>query len=175
MSNIKAIESTVTDLVAEEFAAMDYELVRVKLTPGGRYMTLQIMAERRDRKPMTVEDCVRISRQLSPKFDLAESLNGRYTLEVSSPGVERPLVRLQDFERFTGHVARIELEAPLGGQIGGQKRFQGSIVRVTGKASDAQIEIRTDGGQVQVPARSIARARLIFSENNIDARDNTKH
>jgi ribosome maturation factor RimP len=175
MTDTKIIENQITDLIARELAAMEYELVRVKLTPGGRYLTLQIMAERQDRKPMTVEDCVKISHALSPRLDQADPLAGRYTLEVSSPGIERPLVRLQDFERFTGHVARIELDGPLGGRAGGQKRFQGSIVRVTGKTPDAEIEIKTESGEVRVPAKAIARARLVFAENSADHRDNTKH
>jgi len=175
MTTTKAIEHQVTDLIADDLAAMDYELVRVQLTPGGRFLTLQVMAERKDRKPMTVEDCVKVSHALSPRLDQADPLTGRYTLEVSSPGIERPLVRLQDFERFTGHVARIELEAPLGGQTGGQKRFQGSIVRVTGRAPDAEIEIKTANGDVRVPANAIARAKLVFTETLPDVRDGTKH
>ena len=105
---------------------MEYELVRVQLTPGGRYLTLQVMAEREDRQPMTVNDCVKISSAISPRLDEADPLAGKYTLEISSPGIERPLVRLQDFERFAGQMARIELDrsrstarrrpAPLHGQ-----------------------------------------------------------
>jgi len=175
MTNTKDIEQQVTGLIASDLAAMDYELVRVQLTPGGRYLILQVMAERKDRKPMTVEDCVKISRALSPRLDEADPLAGRYTLEISSPGIERPLVRLQDFERFTGHVARIELEAPLDGKTSGQKRFQGSIVRVTGKTPDAEIEIKTEQGDVRVPARAIARAKLVLTDKLLKAKEDTKH
>jgi ribosome maturation factor RimP len=160
MPQTKAIESRVEELIGGTLAAMQYELIRVQLTPGGSYLTLQVMAERSDHKPMTVEDCVKISHAISPRLDEADPLAGRYTLEISSPGLDRPLVRLQDFERFTGHVARIELDEPLGGQ-GGQRRFMGSIVRVTGKSPDAEIEIKTETGAIRVPAKTIAKAKLV--------------
>ena len=171
MMDIKAIESRVTALAADDLAAQGYELVRIQLTPGGRYMTLQVMAERTDNKPMTVDDCARISHMISAKLDAADPLAGHYTLEVSSPGIDRPLVRLKDFERFAGHTARIELAAPLGGQ----KRFQGNIVRVTGNAPDAEIELKTEAGAVRVPANAIARAKLVLTEALLGAQGGTKH
>lgn len=175
MTNTKSIESTVADLVASDLAAMKYELVRVQLMPGGRYLTLQVMAERTDRKPMTVDDCAKISRVLSPKLDEADPLAGCYTLEISSPGTERPLVKIQDFERFAGHMARIELEAPLDGKTGGQRRFEGNIVRVTGNAPDAEIEIKTETGDVRVPANTIAKAKLVPSDARPAVKGGTKH
>jgi ribosome maturation factor RimP len=175
MTSTREIEGTVTDLVAKDIAAMGYELVRVQLTPGGRYLTLQVMAERGDRKPMTVEDCAKISRALSPKLDKAEQLEGRYTLEISSPGIERPLVKVQDFARFTGHMARIELETPLDGKTGGQRRFEGSIVRVTGNAPDAEIELKTETGELRVPANTIAKAKLVPADTRPAVKGSTKH
>ena len=171
MTGTKEIEGKVSALVGDDLAALGYELVRVQLTPGGRFMTLQVMAERMDNKPMTVDDCARISRAISAKREQTDPLAGRYTLEVSSPGIDRPLVRLKDFERFAGHTARIELEAPLGGQ----KRFQGSIVRVTGSSPDAEIELKTEAGAVRVPANAIARAKLVLTEALLGAQGGTKH
>jgi ribosome maturation factor RimP len=173
MPNTKAIDSKVEEMIAETLAAMQYELVRVQLSPGGRYLTLQVMAERADRKPMTVEDCVKISHAVSPKLDEADPLAAQYTLEVSSPGLERPLVRLKDFERFAGQMARIELDQPLEGPGGGQRRFTGSIVRVKGNAPDAEIEIKTDAGDVRVPANTIAKARLVITD--LPRKGGTKH
>ena len=171
MTDIKATENRVTALATDDLAAQGYELVRVQLTSGGRYMTLQVMAERVDAKPMTVDDCARISHMISARLDQDDPLAGRYTLEVSSPGIDRPLVRLKDFERFAGHTARIELEAPLGGQ----KRFQGNIVRVTGNAADAEIELKTETGAVRVPANAIARAKLVLTDALMRAPVGTKH
>ena len=175
MPQTKAIESKVEDLIAGKLAALHYDLVRVQLTPGGRYITLQVMAERVDRKPMTVEDCVKISHAISPCLDEADPLKGQYTLEISSPGIERPLIRLQDFERFAGHVARIELDAPLDGNANGQRRFLGSIVRVTGHTPDAEIEIKTETGAVRVPANAISRAKLVPADTPPDTKGGTRH
>ncbi len=172
MANTKELEKTVTDLIGGELAAMGYDLVRVSISPGGRYLTLQVMAERLDRKAMTVEDCVKISHAVSPALDAADPLAGRYTLEVSSPGTDRPLVRLQDFERFTGHTARIELAAPLGGIAGSQRRFEGSIVRVTG---NAEIELKTEQGDVVVPANTIAKAKLVPNDVRRPLKGGTRH
>ena len=169
MTNTKAIESKVEVIIAGALAAMQYELVRVQLTPGGPYLTLQIMAERADRKPMTVEDCAKISHAISPQLDEADPLAGRYTLEISSPGIDRPLVQLKDFERFAGQTARIDLDQPLQGS----RRFTGSIVRVTGKAPDAAIEIKTDAGDVRVPANAIAKAKLVNADT--PRKGGTKH
>jgi ribosome maturation factor RimP len=175
MMNIKAIENDVTAQVADGLAGLGYELVRVKLTPGGRYLTLQVMAEHVDGKPMTVEDCAKISNAISPRLDEIETLKGRTTLEVSSPGIDRPLVRLKDFERFAGHVAYIELATPLGNQAGAPRRFQGSIVRVTGTAPDAEIEIKTEAGDVRVPASAVAHARLVLTDALMKSKSDTKH
>jgi ribosome maturation factor RimP len=132
-------------------------------------LTLQVMAERADGQPMTVNDCSKISHAISDRLDTFGDLADRYTLEVSSPGIDRPLVRLKDFERFTGHVARIELEAPLDSVGGKKKRFQGSIVRVTGSAPNAEIELHTEAGDVRVSLQSIARARLVLTDALLNA------
>jgi ribosome maturation factor RimP len=167
----KALETKVSDLIAGDLAAMGYELVRVQATSGGRYTTLQVMAERTDGQGMTVNDCVKISHAASDKLDTDDKMVDRYTLEVSSPGVDRPLVRLKDFERFTGHVARIDLEAPKDGK----RRFEGSIVRITGEEPDAEIEICTEAGAVRVPMSNIARAKLVLTDALMNAKVGTKH
>jgi ribosome maturation factor RimP len=172
---MKSIESKVAELVADDLASAGYELVRVQLTPGGRFLTLQVMAERADGKLMTVADCVAISRTVSAKLDEAAPITDHYTLEVSSPGIDRPLVRLKDFERFTGHVARIELAAPLHGAAGGQKRFEGRLVRVTGQAPDAEIEIKTETGEVRLALNAISRARLVLTDELLNAKSGNKH
>jgi ribosome maturation factor RimP len=133
------------------------------------------MAERIDGKPMTGSDCTQISHVLTGKLDEADGFADHYTLEVSSPGIDRPLVRLKDFERFTGHIARIELEAPLDNGQSKTKRFQGSIVRVTGTVPDAEIEFRTEAGDVRVSLQSIARARLVLTDALLNATGGSKH
>src|SRR5205823_15005961 len=105
-------------IIEPSLAVMGYQAVRLAFV-GARGATLQIMAERVDGAAMTVEDCAEISRAVSALLDVADPIASAYTLEVSSPGIDRPLVRPEDYERFTGFEARIELTRPLDGR----KRF----------------------------------------------------
>ncbi len=116
-------------IIEPSLDAMGYRLVRVMQTGGLRRPTLQVMAERRDEEPMTVEDCAEISRAVSALLDVADPIAGAYMLEVSSPGIDRPLVRPEDYDRFVGFEARIDLSSPLDGR----KRFRG---RVLGREAD---------------------------------------
>lgn len=115
------IETKVSELIAPSLDALGYELVRVQIN-GQTNRTLQIMAERKDRRDMTVDDCAEISRNISAILDVEDPVPGAYDLEVSSPGIDRPLVRRDDFERFAGQVARVETGRP----IDGRRRFRGA-------------------------------------------------
>ena len=115
-------ESALADLIGPTADAMGYELVRV-VVAGRDRPTLQVMAERRDRKAMTLGDCEGLSRALSAKLDVEDPIKAQYVLEVSSPGIDRPLTRAVDFDRFKGHVAKIETKAPLDGR----RRFSGTL------------------------------------------------
>src|SRR5919112_4232717 len=106
---------------------LGFRLVRVKVSGQGG-CTVQIMAERED-GTMTVEDCETVSRALSPVFDLEDPVGRAYHLEISSPGMDRPLVRSQDFERWAGHEAKIEMAVP----VDGRKRFRGVVRGVEGE------------------------------------------
>lgn len=174
MTKGQELETQIIGLVGDNLAALGYELVRIEPLGGGEYVTLQVMAERSDGKPMTVSDCTKISHAISDRLNAVGDLADRYTLEVSSPGIDRPLVRLCDFERFTGHIARIELQAPVEG-AGSKKRFQGSITRITGAAQSAEIEFHTEAGDVRVPLQSIARARLVLTDALLNATSGSKH
>jgi ribosome maturation factor RimP len=135
---------------------MGFELVQVRMIGGSR-QTLQVMAEPIDRaRGMTVDDCAGISHAISAVLDVADPIQGAYALEVSSPGVDRPLVRREDFTRFAGFEAKVECERP----IEGQKKFRG-ILR--GLENDAVL-LELDGGPVRVPIDSIRKAKLTLSE-----------
>src|SRR6185437_285557 len=114
---------------------LGYRLVRVKIS-GADGCTVQIMAERPD-GTMVVEDCETISRALSPVFDMADPVNRAYRLEISSPGIDRPLVRKSDFDRYAGSLVKIETEIP----IDGRKRFRGQLLGTEGEAA----KLRQDG------------------------------
>src|ERR1700687_6079712 len=120
--------NAIARIIEPSLEAMGYRLVRVALT-GAQRPTLQVMAERRDEAPMTVEGCADISRSISALLDVAEPLAGAYMLQFSSPGIDRPLVRPEDYDRFAGFEARIDLVEPLDGR----KRFRG---RLLGRAEE---------------------------------------
>jgi ribosome maturation factor RimP len=139
---------------------MGYRLVRVVVT-GGRRTTLQIMAERRDDQPMTVDDCAQISNSLSALLDVADPIVGAYQLEISSPGVDRPLVRREDYDRFRGFEAKIELLRP----VDGRKRFRGRLLGTAGES----VRLATEIGESELPLEAVARAKLVLTDDLIAA------
>lgn len=151
----------VSEILEPVVQSLGYRLVRVRLmSSGGR--TLQIMAERPDGS-MTIEDCERLSRAVSPILDVEDPVEGSYRLEISSPGIDRPLVRLEDFSRWAGHEAKVEMKTPLDGR----KRFRGTIEGAEGgkivlllppKAKDAAPET------VELPFDLIGEAKLVLTD-----------
>lgn len=142
-------------LIAPSLEDMGYAVVRVRLTGQGRPI-LQIMAERADGRGMTVDDCADISRVVSALLDVEDPVRGPYTLEVSSPGIDRPLVKPHDFARFAGHVARIETKRP----IDGRKRFRGTLV----EATERSVRMGVDDGVVELPFEAIEKAKLVITD-----------
>ena len=139
---------------------LGYRLVRVRLS-GLRRKRLQIMAERVSDGQMVVEDCAKLSRRISALLDEHDPIPEEFDLEVSSPGIDRPLMRLEDFQRFVGHDAKLETLAT----IDGRKRFKGAIVGVEGgnvrmKLPDSEIE-------VVLPFAGLADARLVLTDRLI--------
>lgn len=135
--------------------AMGYSLVRLQVT-GQRTLRVQIMAERDDARPLTIDDCAMLSRSLSAKLDEADLIATPYTLEVSSPGIDRPLVKLMDFERFAGNLARVDLHEPMEGR----RRFTGRLLGVDG--TDVRIEV--DSAEARLPFERIGRAKLLMDD-----------
>lgn len=153
------LEARLNDLIAPVVSAAGYELVRVRVT-GGNTKTLQVMAERPD-KTMTAEDCARLSRALSPALEAADPIEGNYNLEVSSPGIDRPLVREKDFEDWRGWPAKLELNR----LVEGRKRFKGVLAGM----DDGKIAFDIDGEDETAlfPLEWIANAQLILTEDLI--------
>ncbi len=147
-------------MIAPSLEAMGYRLVRV-LVAGGRRPTLQIMAERDDERPMTTDDCAEISRAVSALLDVEDPFPGPYTLEVSSPGLDRPLTRPQDYVRFAGSAARLETRLP----INGRRRFKGTLLGLEGES----VRLSTDAGEAAIPLAEIARAKLMITEELLAA------
>ena len=150
----------ITTLISPSLAAMGYRLVRVAFT-GGRRPTLQIMAERRDDAAMSVDDCADISRTVSALLDVADPIPVAYALEVSSPGIDRPLIERDDFARYAGYEAKIEMA----NLIDGRKRFRG---RLLGVADDA-VRVALADREVALPLTDVVRAKLVLTDELLAA------
>jgi ribosome maturation factor RimP len=142
------------DPVAE---AAGYEIVRLRLMGGGVQRRLQIMAET-PAGEMVVEDCARLSRALSAVLDAADPISGEYVLEVSSPGIDRPLTRLQDFETYEGYEAKIELDR----LAEGRKRFRGVLAGVEGDA--VAIDLEGEDHTALIPFAWLVEAKLVLTD-----------
>jgi ribosome maturation factor RimP len=143
------------DPVAE---AAGYELVRVRLMSGSQSRRLQIMAERPDGE-MNVDDCTRLSRAVSEVLDAADPIEGDYLLEVSSPGIDRPLTRLKDFETYEGLEARLELDR----LADGRKRFKGELAGIDG--DNVALNQEGEDETVLIPFAWITEAKLVMNDN----------
>nr|MEA2797543.1 ribosome maturation factor RimP [Phenylobacterium sp.] len=143
------------DPVAE---AAGYAIVRLRLMGGEHARRLQIMAERPSDGDMNVEDCARLSRAISEIMDAADPIAGEYTLEVSSPGVDRPLTRLPDFEAYQGYEARIELDR----LAEGRKRFKGMLAGVEDGA--VAIDLEGEAETALIPFAWITEAKLVLTD-----------
>ena len=156
------LEARIAHIVEPVATALGYRLVRVKLS-GLNGTTLQIMAERPD-GTMTVEDCERLSRDTSPALDVEDPIERAYHLEVSSPGIDRPLVRRSDFVRWAGHVAKVEMAR----STHGRKRFKGRLAGLDGDSAAIELEAPLDGEtRVLLPLADIDEARLVLTDELI--------
>lgn len=155
----------VEELIAPSLEALGFELVRVRYGGSGR-PTLQIMIERQDHAPLTVDDCATASKSISALLDVEDPIGGAYNLEVSSPGLDRPLTRLSDFERFAGFHAKIEMTAPIDGRM----RFRGRVLGV----ENGKVRISADDGSAVVPFETIKKAKLILTDELISAAQSQK-
>jgi ribosome maturation factor RimP len=137
---------------------MGFQLVQVRMAGTAR-RTLQVMAEPLDRtRRMTVDDCAEISHAISAVLDVADPIPGAYSLEVSSPGIDRPLVRPEDFARFAGFEAKLECAEP----IEGRRRFRGVLRGLEG--DDVVLVEQEEAGLVRIPHAAVRKAKLTLSE-----------
>lgn len=157
-----SLTDNIANLIAPSIDALGYELVRVTLA-GSTRKVLQIMAEPKDGRVMAVEDCARVSRAVSAILDVEDPISGAYSLEVSSPGIDRPLTRPKDFARFAGHEAKIETHEP----IDGRKRFKGILKGVAAE----HVKIDSEGAEVALPLNQIAKAKLVLTDALIAAHE----
>ena len=150
----------VEQLIGPSLGDMGYDIVRVMLS-GDKRAKLQVMVERHDDEPMTVEDCAGVSRAVASILDVANPISGSYVLQVSSPGIDRPLTRLGDFERFAGFEARLETRFP----IEGRRRFHGRLLGLEGH----RIRLATDRGEVALDFEALTKGKLVLTDELIAA------
>ncbi|OUS12855.1 ribosome maturation factor RimP [Rhodospirillales bacterium 47_12_T64] len=143
---------------------MGFDIVRVTVTGGEERKTLQVMAEHSDLKEtMTVENCSDISRAIEAMLEVEDPIAGAFRLEVSSPGIDRPLTRLADFARFVGFDARIEMSI----NIDGRRRFKGKLLGVEGEA--IHLDLEEEEAEVYLRFQDMSRAKLLLTDELIAA------
>jgi ribosome maturation factor RimP len=156
----QGVAARVASIAAPVLEGLGIRLVRVRVS-GTAGCTVQIMAERPDGS-MSIEDCEAASRALSPVFDVEDPIDREYRLELSSPGIDRPLVRLSDFKRYAGHEMKVEMAVG----VAGRKRFRGTLLGVEGEAARLQRKDAAEGepAEVLLPIADIAEARLVLTD-----------
>ena len=152
---MRTLTEQIEALVVPSIEALGFLVVQVKLMDTHKSRMLQVMAERPDGS-MSVEDCSTISKQLSALLDVEDIITGEYRLEVSSPGIDRPLVKRSDYEKYAGHSAKIETVLP----IKGRKRFTGVIQSVDGD----EITLKVDNADVLIPLADVQAAKLVLTD-----------
>ncbi len=155
--NHTGLEGRIAEIIAEPLEAQGYELVRVQVM-GTESPTVQIMADRADNAAFTLDDCAAVSHLLSAVLDVEDPISSAWTLEVSSAGIDRPLTRTKDFNRYAGFEAKIELNFP---GPNGRKRFTGVLISADSEA----VQLKDGTGEVlALPRASIKKAKLILSD-----------
>lgn len=151
----RKIEEIITPLVEERHL----RLVCARLVNESHGMVLRVMAEDPETKNLGIDDCAALSQEISALLDVEDPIDGRYLLEVSSPGVDRPLISAQDFVEYQDYEVKIEIDPPLDGQ----KRFRGRLRGMT----DGDIILDTDQGELAVPFSGVTKAKLVMNDELI--------
>lgn len=156
------VAQQVEDVLMPSLQAMGFDIVRITMMGGHERPILQIMAERADHQGLNVEDCAQISRAASAILDVEDVVGGAYVLEVSSPGIDRPLTRPADFARFVGSVVKVTMEVP----ADGRRRFTGAIL----SATDTQVDMDVDGQKVTLNFDQMQKAKLVIADDILKKR-----
>ncbi|WP_203070467.1 ribosome maturation factor RimP [Falsiroseomonas ponticola] len=157
----EGLEARIATAILPTLGQLGYELVRVQVS-GKERPVVQIMADRADQAPFTVDDCETISHSVGAVLDVEDPIKGEWMLEVSSAGIDRPLTRAKDWNRFAGHLATVELVVPQDGR----KRFRG--IALGADADSARLRLE-DGTQLDLPRGNIRRAKLVLTDELIAA------
>jgi ribosome maturation factor RimP len=158
---LSGLEARIAAAIMPALVDMGFELVRVAVL-GREHPTVQIMADRADGELITVEDCEAISHAVSAILDVDDPMPGAWELEVSSAGIDRPLTRVKDWNRFAGHLAKAEVGVP----VDGRKRFAGVVLGANAQVARMRLD---DGTEVALPLADMRKARLVLTDALIEA------
>lgn len=153
---MQTFEQKLTDLLSPALEAKGLELVLIKLVDGANRKTLQVLVENAKTGRVTLDECADASRTISALLDVEEAISGAFNLEVSSPGIDRPLVKRADFERFLGFDAKLEVKLP----IDGRRRFKGQLLMLEGD----DITMKIDGESHVIALANVASAKLVLTD-----------
>jgi ribosome maturation factor RimP len=156
----EALPERIRAIIGPSVEALGYSVVNIRVPEGNR-RTLQVMAERTDSKGMTLDDCTLISQTVSALLDVEDPITSAYSLEVCSPGIDRPLFNAADFARYVGHAVKLEVLLPMNGR----KRFNGIIQ----KADDTHVVIAFDNTEAEIAIDNIRQAKLVLTDALIKA------
>ena len=159
------LASRIQNLIEPTVGDLGFGIVRVRIS-GKKKLSMQVMVEHKDGQGMTVDDCATVSRAIAALLEVEDPVKGAYTLEVSSPGIDRPLVRIGDFDRFQGFQAKIETKR----SFDGRRHFNGRLLGVEGEG----VRIMIDGQEVKLPHPDIHRAKLVLTDDLIAASEENK-
>lgn len=146
-------------LIAPSLTDMGYDIIQIQIS-GSDQQSLLITIDRLDEETVNVEDCANVSRAVSAILDVEDPIEAAYTLEVSSPGIDRQLTRPRDFERFAGHEAKVELEQ----SIEGQRRFKGKLLGYVDDHIHLETDIQGERVEIALPYSDVRQAKLVMSD-----------
>lgn len=156
------LEEKLTQLMQPVVTDLGFDVVLVSVIGEGGTKTVQVLAQDPQTRNLGVEDAAKISRAISALLDVEDPIEGKYRLEVSSPGIDRPLVQAADFEHYAGYEAKLEIATPL---ENGQRRFRGVLKGL----QDKNVVVETDRGQVELPLSELTKAKLVLTDKLIKA------
>jgi len=161
LPHLTGLDARIAERIAPTLADLGFELVRLSVL-GKEMPTIQVMADRADGTLISIEECEQISHAIGAVLDVDDPIPGAWSLEVSSAGIDRPLTRAKDWDRFAGHLARIELDAP----VDGRRRFSGVVL---GTREGSGVVRLDDGAEVVLPLERVRKARLVLTDALIEA------
>ena len=157
---LSPLENKIKQIIEPVIEDLGFGLVSIKSFGEGGHHTIQIMAENPETGRLGVDDCSKISREVSAVMDVEDPIEGRYKLEVSSPGIDRPLIKFDDYKRYCGFELKVEIDPPL---ETGQKRFRGTIQSVN-KEDDSVLILTDENQEVEFDVGRVSKAKLVLTE-----------